>query len=90
MLYYSVTLTFVALAMLSILIIGAYTVMNDTSFTIGMLVAFQMFASRLSQPMLRLVGLWQQFQQANLSVQRMGDIMNAPTEPYSILPTRLV
>lgn len=74
---------------LSILIIGAYTVMNDTSFTIGMLVAFQMFASRLSQPMLRLVGLWQQFQQANLSVQRMGDIMNAPTEPYSILPTRL-
>ena len=59
------------------------------AFTIGMLVAFQMFASRLSQPMLRLVGLWQQFQQANLSVQRMGDIMNAPTEPYSILPTRL-
>ncbi|MCR4305336.1 MAG: peptidase domain-containing ABC transporter [Gallionella sp.] len=74
---------------LSILIIGAWTVMNDNSFTIGMLVAFQMFASRLSQPMLRLVGLWQQFQQANLSVQRMGDIMNAPAEPYSILPTRL-
>lgn len=74
---------------LAILIIGAYTVMNNTDFTIGMLVAFQMFASRLSQPMLRLVGLWQQFQQANLSVQRMGDIMNAPAEPYSILPTRL-
>ena len=74
---------------LSILTIGAYTVMNDTSFTIGMLVAFQMFASRLSQPMLRLVGLWQQFQQANLSVQRMGDIMNAPAEPYSILPSRI-
>ncbi|MEO8342459.1 MAG: ABC transporter transmembrane domain-containing protein, partial [Gallionella sp.] len=79
---------------LSILIIGAYTVMNSDpttgqGFTIGMLVAFQMFAGRLSQPMLRLVGLWQQFQQANLSVQRMGDIMNAPAEPYSILPTRL-
>ncbi|MGA7750343.1 MAG: peptidase domain-containing ABC transporter [Gallionella sp.] len=74
---------------LGILVVGAYTVMNNTDFTIGMLVAFQMFASRLSQPMLRLVGLWQQFQQANLSVQRMGDIMNAPAEPYSILPTRL-
>jgi subfamily B ATP-binding cassette protein HlyB/CyaB len=74
---------------LLILVIGAYTVMNGTEFTIGMLVAFQMFASRLSQPMLRLVGLWQQFQQANLSVQRLGDIMNAPAEPYSILPTRL-
>jgi len=48
-----------------------------------------MFASRLSQPMLRLVGLWQQFQQANLAVQRMGDIMDAPPEPYSVLPTRL-
>ncbi len=79
---------------LSILITGAWIVMNSDpttgqGFTIGMLVAFQMFASRLSQPMLRMVGLWQQFQQANLSVQRMGDIMNAPTEPYSILPTRL-
>ncbi|OFZ65845.1 MAG: ABC transporter [Betaproteobacteria bacterium RBG_16_56_24] len=79
---------------LSILIAGAWIVMNSDpttgqGFTIGMLVAFQMFASRLSQPMLRLVGLWQQFQQANLSVQRMGDIMNAPVEPYSILPTRL-
>ena len=74
---------------LLILVIGAYTVMNSTDFTIGMLVAFQMFSSRLSQPMLRLVGLWQQFQQANLSVQRMGDIMNAPKEPYSILPSRL-
>ena len=44
---------------LSILIIGAYIVMNSDpttgqSFTIGMLVAFQMFSSRLSQPMLRL------------------------------------
>ena len=54
-----------------------------------MLVAFQMFAGRLSQPMLRLVGLWQQFQQANLSVQRIGDIMNAPAEPYSILPSHV-
>jgi len=74
---------------LLILVIGAYTVMHDITFTIGMLIAFQMFAGRVSQPMLRIVGLWQQFQQANMSVQRLGDIMNAPTEPYSILPSRL-
>ena len=79
---------------LLILIIGAYIVMNPSTgsgqaFTIGMLIAFQMFASRVSQPMLRLVGLWQQFQQAIISVQRLGDIMNAPTEPYSIIPSRL-
>ena len=30
--------------------------MTATAFTIGMLVAFQMFASRRQQPMLRLVG----------------------------------
>jgi ATP-binding cassette, subfamily B, bacterial HlyB/CyaB len=69
---------------LLILAVGAYLVMNGTDFTIGMLVAFQMFASRVSQPLLRLVGLWQQFQQASLSVARLGDIMNAPQEPYSL------
>ncbi|MFZ6654759.1 peptidase domain-containing ABC transporter [Undibacterium sp. TJN19] len=74
---------------LLVLVVGAYTVMNDSTFTIGMLIAFQMFAGRVSQPMLRIVGLWQQFQQANMSVQRLGDIMNAPMEPYSILPNRL-
>ncbi|MDQ1834355.1 peptidase domain-containing ABC transporter [Massilia scottii] len=73
---------------LLILAIGAYTVMHDTHFTIGMLVAFQMFSGRLSQPMMRLVGLWQQFQQASLSVARLGDLMNAPTEPYSLIPSR--
>jgi len=74
---------------LLILIVGATYVMNGSTFTIGMLVAFQMFASRVSQPMLRLVGLWQQFQQASLSVARLGDIMNAPMEPYSLIPGRV-
>lgn len=71
-----------------ILVVGAYQVMSGSDLTIGMLVAFQMFAGRVSQPMLRLVGLWQQFQQASLSVRRLGDIMNAPPEPYSLRPTR--
>jgi subfamily B ATP-binding cassette protein HlyB/CyaB len=73
---------------LLVLGVGAYTVMHSTEFTIGMLVAFQIFAGRLSQPMLRLVGLWQQFQQASLAVARLGDIMNAPIEPYSLVPSR--
>jgi ATP-binding cassette, subfamily B, bacterial HlyB/CyaB len=75
---------------LLILVIGAYTVMTEPTFTIGMLVAFQMFAGKLSQPMMRLVGLWTQFQQASLSVKRLGDLMNAPTEPYSLTPQRHV
>ncbi len=71
---------------LSILCYGAWLVMNTDYFSIGMLVAFQMFASRLSQPVLRMVGLWQEFQQTNIAVRRLGDIMNTPTEPYSLSP----
>ncbi len=75
---------------LLVLVCGAWQVMHDNAFTIGMLVAFQMFASRLSQPMLRIVGLWQQFQQARLAVDRLGDLMNAPVEPYSLIPARAI
>jgi subfamily B ATP-binding cassette protein HlyB/CyaB len=47
-----------------------------------------MFASRMSQPMLRLVGLWQQFQQAEIAVRRLGDVMDVPTEPHTLVPHR--
>ncbi len=81
---------------LTILVVGALVVIDSAAnaasgaatFTIGMLVAFQMFASRVSQPMLRLVGLWQQFQQADVSVKRLGDIMDMPAEPYTLTPQR--
>src|SRR5688500_6813520 len=68
--------------------VGARMVMNNQGMTIGMLVAFQMFASRLSGPMLSAVGLWQEFQQASIAIKRLGDVMNAPTEPYSLTPAR--
>lgn len=73
---------------LAILVVGALLVMKNDGFTIGRLVAFQMFASRMSQPMLRLVGLWQEFQQADIAVKRLGDIMDMPNEPYALIPTR--
>ncbi len=73
---------------LAILCAGAWLVMHDNNFTVGMLVAFQMFSARLSGPVLRLVGLWQEFQQADIAVKRLGDVMNAPVEPYTILPSR--
>ena len=77
---------------LSILIVGALLVMDSsnsgTGFTVGMLVAFQMFAGRMSQPMLRLVGLWQEFQQANIAVKRLGDILDMPQEPHALIPHR--
>jgi subfamily B ATP-binding cassette protein HlyB/CyaB len=73
---------------LTVLCVGAWIVMNSTEMTIGMLVAFQMFAGRLSGPLLRMVGLWQEFQNASIAVKRIGDVMNAPAEPYSMLPSR--
>ena len=47
-----------------------------------------MFAGRMSQPMLRLVGLWQEFQQANIAVKRLGDILDMPQEPHALIPHR--
>ncbi len=73
---------------LAILCVGALIVMQNEGFTIGMLVAFQMFASRMAQPMLRLASLWQEFQQADIAVKRLGDLMDAPAEPYALLPSR--
>ncbi|MBL8396580.1 MAG: peptidase domain-containing ABC transporter [Candidatus Accumulibacter sp.] len=73
---------------LSILIVGALLVMQNQGFTVGMLVAFQMFAGRMSQPMLRLVGLWQEFQQATVALKRLGDILDMPQEPHALTPSR--
>jgi subfamily B ATP-binding cassette protein HlyB/CyaB len=49
--------------------------------TVGELVAFNMLAGRVAQPVLRIAQLWQDFQQTRLSVARLGDILNAPREP---------
>ncbi|MFZ5659597.1 MAG: peptidase domain-containing ABC transporter [Pseudomonadota bacterium] len=73
---------------LSILIVGAWLVMQNDGLTVGMLVAFQMFASRMSQPVMRLVGLWQEFQQASIALKRLGDILDMPQEPVALAPQR--
>ena len=75
---------------LAILCVGAWLVMTTGSLTVGMLVAFQMFAARLAQPVLRMVGLWQEFQQASIAVRRLGDLMNAIPEPRTLVPAREV
>lgn len=67
---------------LVILVQGAKLVI-DGSMSIGQLVAFRMLANRVSGPVLRLVQLWQEYQQASLSVKRIGDIFNAPIEQMS-------
>jgi ATP-binding cassette, subfamily B, bacterial HlyB/CyaB len=66
--------------MAGILYFGAQLVISG-SLTVGELVAFNILAGRVSQPVLRLAQIWQDFHQARLSVARLGDILNAPPEP---------
>ncbi|SHJ99519.1 type I secretion system permease/ATPase [Propionispora hippei] len=68
------------IATLAILWFGAHLVM-DGNLTVGQLIAFQMLAGRVTDPVLRLANLWQDFQQIRLSVERLGDILNCPHEP---------
>ena len=62
-----------------ILWIGATLVMRG-ELTVGQLVAFNMIAGRISGPILRLVQLWQDLQQAGISMRRLGDVLDVPTE----------
>lgn len=67
---------------IAILYIGVMLVIEN-KLTIGQLIAFQMFSGQFSAPMLRLVGLWNEFQQTLLAVDRIGDILNSPVEMQS-------
>jgi subfamily B ATP-binding cassette protein HlyB/CyaB len=49
-------------------------------FTVGMFVAFNMFASRVAQPIMRIAQMWTEFQQTGLAVRRLGDILDTRTE----------
>jgi subfamily B ATP-binding cassette protein HlyB/CyaB len=63
-----------------ILYFGARLVI-DGGLSVGELVAFNILAGRVSAPVLRLAQIWQDFHQARLSVQRLGDILNTAAEP---------
>ena len=65
---------------LAILWVGAIYVMK-AEITVGDLIAFQMLAGQLIAPIMRLVNMWQYFQQTRVSMERLGDIMNEETEP---------
>ena len=71
------------LVTVAILFFGAKLVIEG-NLTVGELVAFNMLASRVSIPVLRLAQIWQDFHQARLSVERLGDILNTRPEPTTI------
>lgn len=62
-----------------IIVIGAQSVFDQT-LTVGALIAFQMFSSRVMGPLIQIVGLINDYQQAAVSVRMLGEVMNRPSE----------
>ena len=71
-----------------IILFGAQAVIEGT-MTVGALVAFNMIANQAIQPILRLSQLFQDFQQVQVSVDRLGDILNSPPEKVPQNPPNL-
>ncbi len=67
------------LVMVATLYLGARLVIAG-DLSVGQLIAFNMLAGQVAQPVIRLAQLWTDFQQTGLSVARLGDILNTPIE----------
>jgi subfamily B ATP-binding cassette protein HlyB/CyaB len=64
---------------LLVLWVGAYLVLHQ-QLTLGQLIAFRILSGYVTSPLLRLVQLWQNFQETALSLQRLSDIIDTPQE----------
>ncbi|MBE9078262.1 peptidase domain-containing ABC transporter [Romeria aff. gracilis LEGE 07310] len=67
------------LSSLLLLWVGAYLVLQG-KLTLGQLIAFRIIASYTTSPLLRLIQLWQNFQETALSLERLSDILDTPQE----------
>lgn len=50
------------------------------NMTIGQLIAFNMLLSMFQQPLNQLIGLWQEFLQTKIAIERLSSILNTPAE----------
>jgi ATP-binding cassette subfamily B protein len=64
---------------LLVLWFGAFLVL-DGQLTLGGLIAFRIISGYVTQPLLRLTQLWQNFQETALSLERLSDILDHPQE----------
>jgi ATP-binding cassette, subfamily B, bacterial HlyB/CyaB len=71
-----------------IIFFGAHAVLSG-EMTIGALVAFIMIMNQVTGPILRLSQLWQDVQQVQVSVDRLGDILRCPPESHPSASNRL-
>ena len=58
---------------------GAHLVMQG-DLSVGQFIAFNMFAGRVAQPIMRIAQMWTDFQQTGISMARLGDVLNTRTE----------
>ncbi|MFN3360960.1 MAG: peptidase domain-containing ABC transporter [Pseudanabaenaceae cyanobacterium] len=66
---------------LAVLWVGAFEVLNSNGkFTLGQLIAFRIISGYVTQPLLRLAQLWQNFQEVGMSIERLADIVDAKEE----------
>ena len=55
----------------------------EGQMTVGQLIAFNMLSARINAPILRIANIWQEIQQMRVSLKRLGDILDVPSEPVS-------
>jgi ATP-binding cassette subfamily B protein len=65
-----------------IIVLGAQDVFDNT-LSVGALIAFQMLSQRVTQPLIALVGLVNEYQETALSVKMLGEVMNRAPEGRS-------
>lgn len=65
--------------MILVLWFGARLVI-DLELSIGQLIAFNMMANHVSQPIIRLAELYRHYIQTRVAIDRLGDVLNTPTE----------
>lgn len=75
----SLTNFFNQLSGLLVLWVGVYLVF-DNQLSLGQLIAFRIISGYVTQPLLRLAQLWQNFQETALSLERLADIVDTPQE----------
>jgi len=63
----------------AVLWVGIYMVI-DQKLSLGQLIAFRILAGYVTSPLLRLAQSWQNFQEASLSMNRLGDVANRARE----------
>ena len=67
------------LSQLLVLWVGASLVLQG-QLTLGQLIAFRIISGYVTQPLLRLSGIWQSVQELRVSFERLADVIDTPLE----------